>query len=191
MRHLFTIIAFICASLMATAQQKATELDKSPLDVSYYPANYPILKMNGKAKDQPVARVIYSRPMKNNRTIFGGIVKYGELWRLGANEATELEVFKSIRIGGKSIGKGKYTVYCIPYENKWTIIINKDTFSWGSFTYNSKKDLVRIDIPVQSTDETIEALTMYFEDKADGGSNLVMMWDNVKASLPVNLYRPI
>jgi hypothetical protein len=187
MRHLFTIIAFICASLMATAQQKATELDKSPLDVSYYPANYPILKMNGKAKDQPVARVIYSRPMKNNRTIFGGIVKYGELWRLGANEATELEVFKSIRIGGKSIGKGKYTVYCIPYENKWTIIINKDTFSWGSFTYNSKKDLVRIDIPVQSTDETIEALTMYFEDKADGGSNLVMMWDNVKASLPVNL----
>lgn len=187
MKYSFTIIALIFSCLFATAQQKATELDKSPMDMSYYPSNYPLLKMNGKAKDQPVARIIYSRPMKNNRTIFGGIVKYGELWRLGANEATELEVFKNIKIGGKSVSKGKYTVYCIPFENKWTIIINKDTFSWGSFTYNSKKDLVRVDIPVQATDDTIEALTMYFEDRADGGSNLVMMWDNVKTILPISL----
>ena len=187
MRFCFTILAFMFCGLVATAQQKATDLDKSPLDICYYPSNYPILKMNGKAKDQPVARMIYSRPLKSNRNIFGGIVKYGELWRLGANEATELEVFKSIRIGGKHVAKGKYTVYCIPFENKWTIIINKDTFSWGSFTYNSKKDLVRVDVPVQSTDETAEALTMYFEDRAGGGSNLVMMWDNIKASLPINL----
>ncbi len=187
MKQALAVIATLFISFSATAQQKPTEVDKSPLDVSYFPANYPILKMNGKAKDQPVARVIYSRPMKNNRTIFGGIVKYGELWRLGANEATELEVFKNVKIGGKLVPKGRYSVYCIPYENKWTIIINKDNFSWGSFTYNSKKDLVRVDIPVQSTEEAVEALTMYFEDKPNGAANLVMMWDNIRATLPISL----
>lgn len=187
MKYVFTIITLLCCSIIATAQQKATDLDKSPMDMTYYPSNYPILKMNGKAKDQPIARVIYSRPLKSNRTIFGGIVKYGELWRLGANEATELEVFRNVKIGGKVVPKGKYTLYCIPFENKWTIIINKDTFSWGSFTYNSKKDLCRIDIPVQTIDDTAEALTMYFDDKADGSSSLVMMWDNIKAVLPINL----
>lgn len=187
MKYTLAILTFVFSGLMATAQQKTTELDKSPLDVSYAPANYPILKMNGKAKDQPLARIIYSRPTKSNRTIFGGIVKYGELWRLGANEATELELFKNVKIGGKAVAKGKYTVYCIPFETKWTIIINKENYSWGSFTYNSKKDVVRVDIPVQSTDDTVEALTMYFEDKSGGGSNLVMMWDNIKASLPISL----
>jgi hypothetical protein len=186
MKNTLAVIAFLLSGLLASAQQKTTDLDKSPMDMSYFPANYPILKMNGKAKADPYARIVYSRPLKNNRLIFGGIVKYGELWRLGANESTELEVYKNIKIGGKTISKGRYTIYCIPYESKWTIIINKDIFSWGSFTYNAKKDVVRVDIPVQSNEETTEALTMYFEDNASG-ANLVMMWDNVKALLPVTL----
>jgi hypothetical protein len=186
MKNTLAVIAFLLSGLLATAQQKTTDLDKSPMDMSYFPANYPILKMNGKAKADPYARIVYSRPLKNNRLIFGGIVKYGELWRLGANESTELEVYKNIKIGGKTISKGRYTIYCIPYESKWTIIINKDIFSWGSFTYNAKKDVVRVDIPVQSNEETTEALTMYFEDNASG-ANLIMMWDNVKALLPVTL----
>jgi hypothetical protein len=186
MKNTLAVIAFLLSGLLASAQQKTTDLDKSPMDMSYFPANYPILKMNGKAKADPYARIVYSRPLKNNRLIFGGIVKYGELWRLGANESTELEVYKNIKIGGKTISKGRYTIYCIPYESKWTIIINKDIFSWGSFTYNAKKDVVRVDIPVQSNEETTEALTMYFEDNASG-ANLIMMWDNVKALLPVTL----
>ncbi|MCE3281658.1 MAG: hypothetical protein K0Q66_395 [Chitinophagaceae bacterium] len=187
MKYTLTIALFLCCSIFAAAQQKPTELDKSPLDVSYYPVNYPLLKMNGKAKDQPVARVIYSRPLKSNRTIFGGIVKYGELWRLGANESTEFEVFKNIKMGGKTVGKGRYTLYCIPNETKWTIIVNKDNFSWGSFSYNSKKDLVRFDVPISKTTEVTEALTIYFEDATGGGANMVIMWDNVKASIPINL----
>jgi hypothetical protein len=186
MKNVLLIMAVLFSSFIATAQQKPTDLDKSPMDMCYFPANYPILKMNGKAKADPYARIIYSRPLKNNRQIFGGIVKYGELWRLGANESTELEVFKNIKIGGKTISKGRYTLYCIPTETKWTIIINKDTFSWGSFTYNSRKDVVKVDIPVTNIDDNAEALTMYFED-TNNGANLVMMWDNVKTSLPVSL----
>src|SRR5476649_2988453 len=92
---------FLLAAFCAQGQQKPTDLDKSPMDMSYWPPNYPLLKMNGKANELPVGRIIYGRPLKNNRSIFGGIVKYNELWRLGANEATEAEFFSNVKIGGK------------------------------------------------------------------------------------------
>jgi hypothetical protein len=175
---------FLFASISSFAQPKATDLDKSPMDMSYWPANYPILKMSGKAKDQPVARIIYGRPLKNGRTIFGGIINYNEMWRLGANEATEIETFRSLKIGGKILAKGRYTVYCLPAENKWTIIFNKDNFCWGNFTYDSKKDLIRTDINVEKNTESVEAFTIYFDD-AKNGANLIFLWDDIKTSLPI------
>lgn len=182
----FVLAAFLFTALFSYAQPKPTELDKSPMDMSYWPANYPILKMSGKAKDQPVARVIYGRPMKNGRVIFGGIIKYNEMWRLGANEATEIETFRTLKIGGKILAKGRYTVYCLPNENKWTIIFNKDNFCWGNFTYDSKKDLIRTDIDVEKNTESVEAFTLYFED-AKNGANLIFLWDDIKTILPIVL----
>jgi len=186
MKRLFTLIAVVTLSLAAYAQQKPTELDKSPMDMSYWPKDYPILKMNGKTKDAPIARLIYSRPQKNGRTIFGGINKYGEIWRLGANEATEVEFFKNVKIGDKPLTKGRYSLFCIPYEDKWTLIISKDCYSWGSFTYNIKKDAMRADMKVEKNTENIEALTMYF-DEGTNNTNLVIMWDDVKATLPISI----
>lgn len=173
-------------ALTAYAQPKPTELDKSPMDMSYWPANYPILKMSGKAKDQPYARIIYGRPLKNGRIIFGGIVQYNEMWRLGANEATEIEFFKAVKVAGKTLPKGRYTMYCLPSENKWTIIFNKDNFCWGSFTYDSKKDIARSDIGLDKNTEIVEAFTIYFEESKNG-ANIIFLWDDVKASLPVTL----
>ncbi len=159
-------------------------VDKSPMDMSYYPGNYPVLKIQDKITEPLLARIIYSRPQKAGRTIFGGLVKYGELWRLGANEATEIEFYKNVRIGGKKINKGRYTLYAVVNENSWTIILNKETDTWGSFKYNEKKDVVRAVALVQKTDVVIESFTMVFE-KATAGFNLVIAWDNVKATLPV------
>ena len=168
------------------AQPKPTEMDKSPMDMSYWPDNYPLLKMSGKAKDQPIARIIYGRPVKNGRTIFGGIIKYNELWRLGANEATELEIFTPVKIANKIIPKGRYTLFCVPSENRWTIIVSKDNFCWGSFTYDTRKDVVRADIKPETTNETVETFTIYFNENA-GKANLVMLWDNQRAELPMTL----
>jgi hypothetical protein len=182
------LAALICIVIATSlvAQPKPTELDKSPMDMSYWPSNYPLLKMSGKAKDIPVARVLYSRPQKNNRDIFGGIIKYNELWRLGANEATEIEFFKPVKIAGKPIPKGRYTLYCVPTENRWTLIINKDNFSWGNFVYDIKKDIARADINIEKNTEIVEAFTMYFEETKTGG-NLIMLWDDAKAILPIAL----
>jgi Protein of unknown function (DUF2911) len=75
-------------------------------------------------------------------------------------------------------------VYCIPYADKWTMIINKETDTWGSFKYDVKKDVVRMDIPVQKQNENVESFIMVFE-KATGGTNLIIAWDDVKVSLPI------
>ncbi|HET9056686.1 MAG TPA: DUF2911 domain-containing protein [Chitinophagaceae bacterium] len=159
-------------------------IDKSPLDISYFPANYPQLKMTGQEKNEPEMRVIYSRPFRDGRKVFGTLQKYGEVWRLGANEATEIEFFKDVTIHGKKIVAGRYILYCIPYENKWTIILNNDLFTWG-LKINSSKDILTTDVPVEKLSTPFEALTMVFETAKDG-ANLIIAWDDVKVSLPVS-----
>lgn len=165
---------------------KLPEVDKSPMDISYYPANYPILKIQNKAPEPPVARVVYSRPLKQGRKIFGELVEYGKLWRLGANEATEIEFYKDVKINGKKVLKGRYTLYAIVNETNWTIIVNKDTDVWGAFKYDAKKDVARMDVPVENTDDLVEAMTMVF-DKSPGGFSLIVAWEQLKVILPISL----
>lgn len=182
MKKLIIAVGFVLASQCIMAQQKPTDLDKSPLDLSYYPSNYPILKMRGQtALPEPSARILYSRPQLKGRNIFGEEVKYNEVWRLGANESTEIELFKNATIGGKKIPKGRYTLYCIPTPTQWTIIISKYNYSWGSFTYKADKDVARITVPLQKATEQAEALTIYFENAA-----MVILWDYLKVSIPIS-----
>src|SRR5215208_3385946 len=158
-----------------TISIKTPALDKSPMDMAYFPADYPILKTQNKATQPPVARLIYSRPQRDNRVIFGELIEYNKVWRLGANEATEIEFFKEVNINGKKLAKGRYTLYAIPAETKWTIIINRDTDIWGAFVYDEKKDVLRTDVPVQLLGNPVEAFSMSFI-KADKGANLVIAW---------------
>ncbi len=161
--------------------------DQSPMDMSYYPVEYPVLKMNGTNSYNLLARVIYSRPQKKGRQIFGSSSKslreYGKEWRLGANEATEIEFFKDVIIDEKKISKGRYIIYCIPYENKWTIVLNSNLFTWG-LHMDKTKDIFKTDIPVELQSPPVEDFTMVFE-KASYGADLIMAWDNVKAKLPI------
>ena len=142
----FLALAFVMICFSTSAQLAVSPippLDKSPMDMSYFPINYPILKIQNKITSPLVMRVIYSRPQVNGRKIFGGLQEYGEVWRLGANEATEIEFFKDVEINRKKIKKGRYTLYAIPYADKWTLIVNKDTDTWGSFRYDSLNKEIR------------------------------------------------
>ncbi|HEX6180279.1 MAG TPA: DUF2911 domain-containing protein [Chitinophagaceae bacterium] len=181
-------LLLLCLFSFVTAfsQQKYPPLDKSPMDVSYYPVNYPILKIQDRATEPLLARVVYSRPQKSGRVVFGELVEFGKVWRLGANEATEIEFFKDVKIGGKKIKKGRYTIYAVVNPDKWTVILNSDTDTWGAFKYDAKKDVVRVDLPVQKNGEVLEALAMSFE-KSNGGFNMVAAWDDVMIKLPVSL----
>lgn len=158
-------------------------LDKSPMDMAYFPAEYPKLKMAHPNVEPPIARVIFSRPQKGGRTIFGEVVKYGSTWRMGANEATELEFFRDVAINGRNVPKGRYVIYAIPYENEWTIILNNDLYTWG-LKIDSTKDAFKFNIPIAKTNFPFEIFTMGFVP-ADKGMQLVMEWDSVRAILPI------
>ena len=161
-----------------------SRLDKSPMDMIYCPADYPILKMSGKLTGDPVARVIYSRPFKDSRPIFGNVVKYGSYWRLGANESTEIEFFRDVMISGGKVRKGRYIMYCIPQKDSWTIKLNSDLYTWGLKVHDSG-DLYSFTIPVTTTPQALDIFTMEFEN-ADKGAKLVMGWDSTIAVLPIN-----
>jgi hypothetical protein len=166
-----------------TANPFAT-VDISPMDMSYYPSDYPVQKMSGKATGLPLARVIYSRPHRQGRRIFGALLKYGEPWRLGANEATEIEFFQPVVIQNKQIPRGKYVIYAIPQQDKWTIVFNSNLNSWG-LKQEPKDDLFKFDIPIQIMNKPVEYFSMIFQ-KANGGADLVMAWDSVEARLPIH-----
>jgi Protein of unknown function (DUF2911) len=182
------IIMMVCLvaipSLMAQQSARFPAVDKSPMDVSYYPANYPVLKIQDKVSEPLLARVLYSRPQKAGRVIFGELVEYGKVWRMGANEATEIEFYKEVKIGGKKIAKGRYTIYAIVNKDKWTIILNKETDVWGAFKYDAKKDVVRLDVAVQTNTEVLESLAMSFE-KTGTGISLTIAWDTIKVAVPI------
>lgn len=185
MKYFLAILFFTSASLLSIAQSKIPPVDKSPMDMSYFPIGYPLLKIQDKATEPLLARVVFSRPQRNGRTIFGDLVEYGKVWRLGANEATEIEFFQNVKIGGVRIKKGRYTLYAIPYAEKWTLIINKETDIWGSFKYDETKDLTRLDVPVFKQAEPLESLAMFFE-KSASGAYLAMVWDTVRVNLPIS-----
>jgi len=187
MRKTSILICLLISFTFSFSQSsKLPEVDKSPMDVSYYPNNYPILKIQNKATEPLVARILYSRPQRQGRKVFGELVEYGNVWRLGANEATEIEFYKDVKIDGKKVIKGRYTLYAIVHENAWTMILNKDTDTWGAFKYDSKKDLLRTDVPAQKTDEVVESMSMLFEKSATGIS-LIIAWEQMKVTLPITL----
>jgi len=155
-------------------------VDVSVMDMSWLPVDYPKQTVR---KSLPVARVIYSRPHKQGRKIFGNLVKYGERWRLGANEATEMELFMPISIQGKTVPKGRYVLYCIPEADKWTIVFNSNLYSWG-LNLDPSKDLYRFAIPATVKNQSVEYFSMIFQPTTDG-ADLIMAWDNVEARLPI------
>ena len=159
-------------------------VDVSPMDISYYPADYPKLKMSNSSIAAPYARIVYSRPQKAGRTVFGGLVKFGETWRMGANESTELDLYSDATIQNKKIKAGRYILYCIPEKDKWTIVLNNNIDSWGLHP-DEKKDAARFSIsPIQTTN-AVEFFTMVFE-KTSPAIELIMAWDNIEARLPFN-----
>lgn len=160
------------------------DTDRSPMDMVYFPLDYPKLKMaNGKLLARPMIRVVYSRPHLSRRH-FSDILAYDTPWRLGANESTEIEFFRDVKIDGKVLKQGRYILYCIPRENDWIIAINSNTDTWG-LQQDSALDVQRVVVPVTHKNPRLEFFTITFESRQNG-ANLVMAWDDVVAKLEID-----
>lgn len=154
--------------------QEALKLRPSPLEMVTF-----------KYEDTYI-KVTYSRPHKRGREVFGNpeLVPYDSVWRTGANEATELTVTKSIEIAGEKLEAGTYSVFSIPREGRWTIILNSDLGQWGAYKYNPTFDVLRFDVPTTRMDVVYEPFTIEFEQGKQNVS-MVMMWDRTKITIPI------
>lgn len=169
------IAMVICLSQFAYAQ-KMTEMDASPADIAY-------LREDGR-KSAAVAKVIYSRPQKKGRTMIGGTDPFGKVWRVGANETTEIKLFKPVTFGDKQVPAGTYSLYAIPDKSEWTIIFNSKLDTWGAYEYDESKDVARVKVPAAATDADVEAFTIMF-DGGKGAGNMIMAWEKTLVKVPV------
>ena len=130
-------------------------------------------------------KITYCRPSKRGREIFGSLEPYGEVWRTGANEATELTFTRNVKIGGYEVAAGTYSLFTIPENGDWTIIINKDLGQWGAFSYNQDHDLLRFQAKTETMETVYEPFTIEFEQKGIKNTNLLLMWDKTKVIIPI------
>ena len=176
MKNLFVLTFFALAliSVDATAQ-KFSGLDKSPADITYFPSRKP----------NKSVRVIYGRPQLKGRDM-NTLAPSGKVWRTGANEATEITFYKDATFGGEKVAAGTYSLFTIPGEAEWTVILNKNLNQWGAYTYDSAADVVRVKGSVSEDGEALEAFSIAFK-KVDGGAHLVMGWGTTRVATPVML----
>src|SRR3989442_11619984 len=123
--------------------------------------------------------VDYGRPMKRGREIFGNVVPWNTVWRTGANAATQLNTSADLVIGGATVPAGKYTLWTLPTQSGWKLIINKQTGQWGT-EYHPEQDLVRVDTKVKTLAAPVEELVIAFEPGV-----LTVTWDKTRVSVPV------
>lgn len=191
--NLFLLCFLLVGSFALSAQTvEFGGLDKSPLDAAHYPAssafkNY--LSADDPDREQKI-KVVYSRPGKNEREIFGSLVPYGQEWRLGANEATEVTFFQPVQIDGITVPAGSYTMFAQVYPNQWTIKLSGERFLTGTANRDFSKDLVSVNIPVERVATPREKLTIGFEKVDTDHVNMVFAWDQTMARLPINLNAP-
>jgi len=130
----------------------------------------------------------YSAPSARGRTIFGGLVPYGEVWRTGANAATTLITSSSLQIGDLSVPAGTYTLYSVPTQSGWQLVVNKQTGQWGT-VYTKAQDLGRTTMSVGSTAAPVETFVIGFEKTMGDKTELHLKWAGVDASVPVTVVK--
>ncbi|KAB1067421.1 DUF2911 domain-containing protein [Tamlana haliotis] len=166
-------IAFVCLLLLSANvnAQKFAKLDKSPLDIAAYPSSY--------KEPNKTVKIIYSRPQLKGREL-SKLAPNGKVWRTGANEASTITFYKDIKVGGKSVKAGEYSLFTIPGEDTWTIILSTDVNVWGAYAYNEDNDVLRVQGKVSTSKESIEAFSMAF----DKDGTLFLAWDKTRVSVP-------
>lgn len=148
--------------------------------------NSPILIANLLMANNTYVKCTYGQPLKKGREVFGSLVPYGKLWRTGANEATEVTFTTDVIIGDTPLEAGTYTLFTIPNQENWTIILNSVLGQWGDFTYDASKNILVFEVPVIKNQEIYEGFTIQFDEKT-AGFDMNLLWDSTKIQIPVQL----
>jgi len=172
------IVVVLCCCVAGIAATGSLAAQPAPKFVS------PPAKAEVKLGDADVT-IDYCAPSIHGRTIFGGLVPYGEVWRTGANAATTLKTGTNLQIGTLAVPAGTYTLYSLPTADGWTLIVNKQTGQWGT-VYDKAQDLGRVPMSTGSNSVPVETFVIDFEKTMGSATELHLKWAGVDASVQVN-----
>ncbi|WP_194766064.1 DUF2911 domain-containing protein [Tamlana sp. I1] len=166
-------LALVCIMLLSTNinAQKFAKLDKSPMDATAFPSSNKV--------SEKLIKVFYSRPQLKGREL-SKLAPNDRVWRTGANEAPTIILYKDLKIAGKAVKAGQYSLFTIPGDKSWTVILSKDINVWGAYSYNEAHDAVRVQADVSSASESIEAFSIAFDDN----STMFLAWDKTRVAVP-------
>jgi len=174
-REVAIAVSVLCLCLLVPASSQQADKSKRPS-----PPGQASVTLKGKA-----ITIDYSRPSMRGRKIMGALVPYGKVWRTGANEATTLTTPIDLEIASVKVPAGKYTLWTLPSEGTWKLVINKQTGQWGT-EYDEKQDLARVDMLKRpNLDKPVEQFTISFDKKSDDSADLLLEWETTSVSVPV------
>lgn len=174
------VLLIVCAMALILSPeitaQEFSGMDTSPADIASYPTSY--------QNSEKLVRVIYSRPQLKGRAL-SDLAPEGKVWRTGANEAVEVTFYQDVELGGQEVEAGTYSLFTIPGDEEWTVIINKNLNQWGAYFYDDSADVARVQANVSEAEDALEAFSITFED-AEEGAHMIMGWGNTRVSLPIS-----
>ncbi len=177
MKKIMTL-AIMAFALVFTTEMTAQEfsgLDKSPADIASYPPGGRVSAKN--------VKVIYSRPQLKGRSL-ADLAPAGKVWRTGANEASEITFYGDAEFGGSPVKAGTYSLFTIPGEDTWTVILNKNLNQWGAYTYDESADVVRVKATATEASDSLEAFSIAYKEVA-GGVHMVLGWGTTRVAVPI------
>ncbi len=171
---IFLVIAVLLKTNMPA--QSFKDLDEAPHDIAYYREN---------RVTPPIVKVIYGRPQRNGKEVFGNLVAYGKLWKTGANEATEIKFYQDVLFGGVKVSAGTYVLLTIPGESEWEVILSSSLDVWGAYQYNPLFNVAKITVP-SNKDKILEVFSIAFKEKKDD-VQMILAWDSTRIKIPITL----
>lgn len=140
------------------------------------------------AMDGETATFCYSRPSARDREVMGGLVPFGEIWRLGANEASQLHLPFAAEVGGEPVEAGSYSVYAVPGEEEWEFFLSSSYQRWGIPVDESVRaaEVASFTLPAEATGEMVETFTATWEEHGEGMGHLVLEWENTRVEMPIH-----
>lgn len=187
MKHFLALIAVFTAALMM--DPSSTVLAQSGGTNGVVPApeaRQSPIALAASTVDGAYVKVVYGSPRMRGRSIFGGLVPNGAVWRTGANEATEITFSRPVLFAGQRVEPGTYALFSIPERDQWTVILNNGLGQWGSYEYDESLDVVRVDVTPERSAQQHEAFTIRFDDdEGRGGTTLLLLWDETRVPIRV------
>ena len=173
MRFLPALALSLVLALPATAQERANDEPRSSPNA-----------VVGQTIGTTDVTVTYGRPAVRDRDVFGDLVPYDAVWRTGANEATTVTVSGDVMVEGEPLAAGTYSLFTVPGEDEWTVVLNRTAAQWGAFRYDEAEDALRVTVePVEIAPQ--EQFLIAFSDVSADGATMHLHWDTV--GVPVRI----